>query len=460
MSDTMTDLLWDGARPPARGPRPGLSLDQITAEAIAIADAEGIGALTMPALAKRLGAGTMSLYRYVPGKDELIALMIDRAVGVVPELPGTWREAIQVWALELHRTFFRHRWLLEVVTRPRVMGPRELGWLEAGLAATDGMPLPTEQRFLILLVVNGQVRGVVADQLQEDAQARRPLFTPGMLRSRGREGDFPRLMALMEAIDFGAPPEPGDAEHRMLFGLSLLLDGVESFIRSGRLCEGGLMRVVIAGGHGKIALQLERLLSENGHVPVGLVRDPAQLDDLAEMGAKGVLCDLEKAVPLTVAEFVAGADAVVFAAGAGPGSSMERKNTVDRGASALLGEACGLADVRRFVQISSMGAGTEPPPGTDEVFGAYLRAKTAAEEDLRSRDLDWTIVRPGGLTDDPGTGRVHLGPSVPRGTVPRADVAAVLMSILESPGTAGRTLELVSGDLPISHAVDAVANGT
>ncbi|GLZ80327.1 TetR family transcriptional regulator [Actinorhabdospora filicis] len=232
MSDAMTGLLWDGARPPARGPRPGLSLEQITAEAIALADAEGIGALTMPALAKRLSAGTMSLYRYVPGKDELIALMIDTAVGAAPGFPGEWREAVTGWALALHRTFFRHQWLLDVVTRPRVMGPRELGWLEAGLSAASSMPLPPELRFLVLLVVNAQVRGVVGDQIAEEDQARRPMFTPEMLRERGRAGDFPQLMAVMDAIDFTAPPAPGDAEERFLFGLSLLLDGVESFIRA------------------------------------------------------------------------------------------------------------------------------------------------------------------------------------------------------------------------------------
>lgn len=232
MSDAMTGLLWDGARTPARGPRPGLSLEQITAEAIALADAEGIGALTMPALARRLGAGTMSLYRYVPGKDELIALMIDAAVGPAPDFPGPWREAVTAWALELHRTFFRHQWLLEVVTRPRVMGPHELGWLEAGLRATSDMPAPPELRFHVLLVVNGQVRGVVADQVQEEAQARRPMFTPAMLREHGREGDYPLIMTLMAAVDFTAPPEPEDAEQRFLFGLSLLLDGVESFIRA------------------------------------------------------------------------------------------------------------------------------------------------------------------------------------------------------------------------------------
>ncbi|GIG63935.1 SDR family oxidoreductase [Phytomonospora endophytica] len=220
------------------------------------------------------------------------------------------------------------------------------------------------------------------------------------------------------------------------------------------------MRVVIAGGHGKIALHLERLLTEHGHQAVGLVRNPDHLDDLAEVGAKGILCDLEKTNPMTVAEYLAGANAVVFAAGAGPGSGTERKDTVDRGASVVLADACERADVERFVQISSMGAGAEPPQGTDPVFATYLRAKTAAEDDLRERDLGWTILRPGALTDDAPTGRVRLAPSVPRGSVTRADVAAVLLGLLDEPATAGMTLELVAGDLSVTDAIRGVANGT
>lgn len=220
------------------------------------------------------------------------------------------------------------------------------------------------------------------------------------------------------------------------------------------------MRVVIAGGHGKIALHLERMLTERGHQAVGLVRNPDHLDDLAAVGAKGILCDLETANAMNVAEYVAGSNAVVFAAGAGPGSGSARKDTVDRGASVVLADACERANVDRFVQISSMGAATEPPQGTDPVFAAYLRAKAAAEEDLRERDLDWTILRPGALTDDEPTDRVRLAPSVPRGSVTRADVAAVLLGLLSEPRTIGMTLELVGGDLPVADAIRAVGNGT
>lgn len=210
------------------------------------------------------------------------------------------------------------------------------------------------------------------------------------------------------------------------------------------------MNVIIAGGHGQIALRLERLL---GAGSVGLVRNPAHLADVEATGAAAVLCDLERAGIEEVAEILQGADAVVFAAGAGPGSGVARKDTVDKGASVLLADAAERAGVRRFVQISSMGAGRPPRPGGDEVWAAYIQAKTEAENDLRRRDLDWTIVRPGGLTDDPGTGRVRLAPSVPRGTVPRDDVAAVVAELLATGARVRQVLELVSGDVPIDEAV-------
>ncbi|MCP2358700.1 uncharacterized protein YbjT (DUF2867 family) [Nonomuraea thailandensis] len=212
------------------------------------------------------------------------------------------------------------------------------------------------------------------------------------------------------------------------------------------------MRIIIAGGHGKIAL---RLAARLGSGAVGLVRNPAHVADVEATGAEAVVCDLERASVEEVTRIVEGADAVVFAAGAGPGSGAPRKDTVDRGASVLLAEAAERAGVRRFVQISSMGAGRPPAPGRDEVWAAYIKAKTEAEDDLRARDLAWTVLRPGRLTDEPGTGLVRLAPEVPPGAVPRDDVAAVIVALLENPATAGRTLELVSGDTPI---IDLVAS--
>ncbi len=214
------------------------------------------------------------------------------------------------------------------------------------------------------------------------------------------------------------------------------------------------MRIVIAGGHGQIALRLERLLAARGDTPVGLIRNPEYAADLTAAGAKPVVTDLEQVSAAGLADRLAGADAVVFAAGAGPGSGNARKDTVDRGASALLADAAQAAGVRRFVQVSSMGADREDL-GSD-TFSVYLGAKAAAEADLRTRDLDWTILRPGGLTNEPGTGRVRLAPSTGRGSVPRDDVAAVLLALLDAPTTAGMTIELISGDSLVGDAVAAL----
>ncbi|MFG1705693.1 NAD(P)H-binding protein [Nonomuraea sp. M3C6] len=210
------------------------------------------------------------------------------------------------------------------------------------------------------------------------------------------------------------------------------------------------MRIIIAGGHGKIALRLAERLKSGA---VGVVRNPAHVADVEATGAEAVVCDLEQATVEEVTEILRGADAVVFAAGAGPGSGAARKDTVDRGASVLLAEAAERAGAGRFIQVSSMGAGKPPRPGGDDVWAAYIAAKTAAEDDLRARDLAWTILRPGRLTDEPGTGLVRLAPEVPPGSVPREDVAAVIVALLEAPGTARRTLELVSGDTPIISLV-------
>lgn len=216
------------------------------------------------------------------------------------------------------------------------------------------------------------------------------------------------------------------------------------------------MRIVIAGGHGQIALRLERLLSAGGHEVAGIIRKPEQGDDLREAGAEPVLLDLESASVEQVAAVLQGAGAAVFAAGAGPNSGAARKETVDRGAAALFADAAERAGVRRHIVVSSMGADAQHPG--DDVFDVYLRAKGAADDYVRSRPgLDWTILRPGMLTNDAGTGLVELKASTGPGTVPRDDVAAALAEIAETPGTAGLTLELISGSVPVTVAVKAVA---
>jgi len=211
------------------------------------------------------------------------------------------------------------------------------------------------------------------------------------------------------------------------------------------------MDVVIAGGHGQVALRLERLLAARGDRAMGLIRNPDHAGDLEDAGAEPVVCDLE-ADDADVAGAVAGADAIVFAAGAGPGSGPERKQTVDLGGAVKLIEAAKANDIKRYLIVSSMGA-DNPPPG-DEGFPVYLQAKAAADQALASSGLDFTIVRPGGLTDDPGSGRIdaaeHLGR---RGQIPRDDVAATLVAALDEPATIGKTFEILSGEQEIAAAL-------
>ncbi|MFI0444984.1 SDR family oxidoreductase [Actinomadura sp. 6N118] len=214
------------------------------------------------------------------------------------------------------------------------------------------------------------------------------------------------------------------------------------------------MNVVIAGGHGQIALRLARLLTARGDDALSLIRNPDHADDVRATGAEPVVCDLERATVDEVADQLTGADAVVFAAGAGPGSGTARKDTVDRAASVLLADAAERAGVRTFVQVSSMGAGKPPRGRTDDVWAAYVKAKGEAEDDLRARDLDWIVLRPGVLTNDEGTGKVTLAePDVGRAEVTRDDVAAVIVALLHASGVERRTLELVNGDTPIEAAV-------
>jgi nucleoside-diphosphate-sugar epimerase len=220
------------------------------------------------------------------------------------------------------------------------------------------------------------------------------------------------------------------------------------------------MRVVIAGGHGKIALLLERQLADRGDTPVGLIRDPEQAADLRAAGAEPTLCDLESAPVDEVAAHLAAADAVIFAAGAGGRGGLERTRAVDLTGALKFADAAERAGIRRLLLVSSMGAGRNPVPGTDPQFEGYLRLKGKADADITARTgLDWTILRPGRLTDEPGTGRVNLAKRTGLGSVPREDVASVLAHLLHAPKTSGLVLELVSGDVPVDQAVQAAAAG-
>ena len=205
--------------------------------------------------------------------------------------------------------------------------------------------------------------------------------------------------------------------------------------------------MAIAGGHGQIALRLTRLLDERGDRVRSLIRNPDHVDDVREAGGEPIVCAHQAAHHQTE-----GADAVVFAAGAGPGSGSERKVTMDLGGATKLIAAAKGAGIRRYVMVSSRGA--DPEASGDDTFSVYLRAKGRADAELAASGLEYTIVRPGGLTDEPGTGRVRTDTG--DGSIPRDDVAAVLAAVLAAPATAGKTFLLVSGDTPVDEAVAAL----
>src|SRR4051794_3305977 len=198
------------------------------------------------------------------------------------------------------------------------------------------------------------------------------------------------------------------------------------------------MDVAIAGGHGKIARRLASLLAARGDQVRGLIRNQNHAAAVRATGAEPVQCDLEHDDVGLISEAIEGTDAVVFAAGAGPGSGAARKLTMDRDGATKLLEAARAAGVGRYVMVSSVGA--ERPPDGDDAFSVYLRAKAEADRALQESDRAWTIVRPGALTDEPGTGLVQIAVEPFRGQIARDDVAGVLAAILQEPRSVGRTL--------------------
>jgi uncharacterized protein YbjT (DUF2867 family) len=210
------------------------------------------------------------------------------------------------------------------------------------------------------------------------------------------------------------------------------------------------MRVAIAGAHGKIAMRLSRLLTAGGQQVIGLIRNPDHADEVSETGAQPAVCDLEHAALDEIAAAVKGAEVVVFAAGAGPGSGAQRKLTMDRDGAIKLLRASDQSRAR-YVMVSAVGA--EDPPEGDDVFSVYLRAKGEADAAVMASDREWTIVRPGGLTDDPGTGRVRIDIAPFRGQVPRGDVAAVLEAVIDGDSASGRVIYVNGGDDPVEQAL-------
>ncbi len=211
------------------------------------------------------------------------------------------------------------------------------------------------------------------------------------------------------------------------------------------------MRVVIAGGHGKIALLLTARLQERGDEVVSLIRNPDQAGDIRAAGAEPVVCDLESGTPQEIAAAVSAADQVVFAAGAGPGSGNARKLTMDRDGAIKTLEAATLLGADRFLIVSSVG--TEAPPDGDDTFSVYLRAKAEADAAVMAADLQWTVLRPGALTDDPATDRVRLSEEPFRGRIPREDVAASIAALLATPAAVGKVLYVNGGEQSIEQSL-------
>src|SRR4051812_47759298 len=213
------------------------------------------------------------------------------------------------------------------------------------------------------------------------------------------------------------------------------------------------MHVTIAGAHGQIGRLLARRLSESGDRVRGLIRNPDHADEVRSDGAEPVVCDLERDEVEQIAGALDGCDAVVFAAGAGPGSGAERKLTMDRDGAVKLVRAAIDAGVPRYVIVSSVGA--EDPPAGDDTFSIYLRAKAEADAALVASGLRWTIVRPGMLTDEDGDDRVRVETAPVRAEVPRDDVAAVLAAVLQRDDADGATVYVVDGDEAVDRALDA-----
>lgn len=215
-----------------------------------------------------------------------------------------------------------------------------------------------------------------------------------------------------------------------------------------------MSRIAIIGGHGKIALQAAKLLTGDGHQVSSVIRDPDQSDDITAHGATPIVLDVEKASTEDIVEALDGHDALVFSAGAG-GGNPDRTYAVDRDAAMRTIDAASAASIKRYVMVSYFGASTDHGVDPDDSFYAYAEAKGDADQYLRASDLDWTIVAPSSLSDDAGTGSITTKEQgAERGTeVPRADVAAVITAVLETPGSVGRMIEFTAGDTPIADAV-------
>ena len=214
-----------------------------------------------------------------------------------------------------------------------------------------------------------------------------------------------------------------------------------------------MSHIAIVGGNGQVARHIISQLAADGHEPIALVRNPAYKHDLEQLGAHVRMLDIEQDGVDHFAASFSDCSAVVFSAGGGPDGNIERKRTVDLGGSLKSIEAAQQAGISRFVQVSAINVDRPVPDDAEPVWKAYVEAKRDADAALRDSGLDWTILRPGRLTDDDGTGLVTVADKTERGDIPRADVAAVVVAVLDNPSSIGRQWDVVGGQTPVEEAV-------
>jgi uncharacterized protein YbjT (DUF2867 family) len=217
-----------------------------------------------------------------------------------------------------------------------------------------------------------------------------------------------------------------------------------------------MKRIVVVGGHGKIALSLAELLSSTGHHVHSLVRNPDHEADVSATGAMPVIADIEALSAEELSEIFTGNDTIVFAAGAG-GASPERTYAVDRDAAIRTMDAAAHAGVNRYIMLSYRGASLDHGVPEDNSFFAYAEAKAAADEHLRTSPLKWTIVAPGALSSEPASGNIDVGDGATSENVSRDNVARVLAAVIDSDKTIGHTIEFMDGSTPIGDAIAAIA---
>ncbi|QNE17246.1 TetR/AcrR family transcriptional regulator [Kribbella qitaiheensis] len=226
----MTELLWGPHQPPSRGPKPAMTLDGIARAAIKIADAEGLDAVSMQRVAGELSFTKMSLYRYVPGKAELVAVMTDLAIGTPADYPlAEWREALTVWAMDLYATFGKHPWLLQSTVGRRVLGPNELSWMDRGVQAVQNTGLTGGEQLDSVLVVTGHIRTIAQQSLTVPGGTTgvtEDHITAALTEILSTQADrFPGLAAAMTTLE-------GGQNQGLSFGLDRILDGLEALIQT------------------------------------------------------------------------------------------------------------------------------------------------------------------------------------------------------------------------------------